>query len=90
MKRSEFTYVYQHTDPDNLDSPVYIGIGKGHRAWQITKRDGAHRAFIESTPHDYQYVEILHTGLSDAEAQVIETGLIRELDTKFNIQKRIK
>ena len=84
-------FVYQHCDWENFDSPVYIGIGNSRmRAYQQKGRDGAHRKWLESCPPDYDYVEFLATGLSKYEAEVMETGLIRELDTRFNIAKRIK
>ena len=84
-------FVYCHTDYDNFDNPLYIGIGNSRkRAYEQKGRDGTHRVWLESVPHDYDYVEILESGLSKFEAEKAETRLIRELDTRFNIQKRIR
>ncbi len=84
-------FVYCHTDHENFDSPLYVGIGNSRqRAYQQKGRDKTHRVWLESIPHDYNYVEFLHTGLTKYEAEIEETKLIRELDPRFNIQKRIK
>lgn len=89
MKKDHF--VYCHTDYNNFDSPLYFGIGNSRqRAYQQKGRDSAHKAWLETVPHDYDYVEFWDTGLTKDDAKLKETKYIREYDTKFNIQDRIK
>ena len=84
-------FIYCHTDYENFDSPLYIGIGNSRqRAYQQKGRDEHHLAWLQSVPHDYDYVEFWDSGLTKLEAEIAERGYIRQYDPRFNIQERLK
>ena len=73
-------YVYRHNDFDGRC--MYVGKGCGKRAWHITKRDSAHKAWIENCYHDY--VELVEENLTELQAFRIENQLLREESPRFN------
>ena len=77
-------YVYAHVD--EFEYPMYIGIGVQGRAWEIKKRDGCHRNWLNEQEH--AYVQLWDTHLTRDEALKLERRYIRDNDTKFNIQCR--
>ena len=89
MRKSDYTVVYMHYDPDDFDNPVYYGIGTPDRPYNIRSRGKRHKNWIESLGTK-EYVEILHWCETRAEAEFIETGLIRDYDPTYNIQKRVR
>lgn len=80
-------YVYMHTD--ELGKPVYIGMGKGDRAW-VTRRSGEseRNAWKEEqmsfgrVPSDWVY--ILERGLAKRDALFLEQEYIMTLRPRFN------
>ena len=73
-------YVYRHNDFDGVCA--YVGKGCGKRAWHTTKRDAAHKAWINSCSHSY--VEIVDDCLTELQAFRLENQLLREEVPRFN------
>jgi hypothetical protein len=73
-------YVYLHRDICGMIH--YVGKGSGRRAWHKTKRDAAHKAWIESCKHDY--VEIIDDCLTELQAFQLENKILREEEPRFN------
>ncbi|EET47979.1 excinuclease ABC subunit C [Thalassobium sp. R2A62] len=73
-------YVYRHNDFDGRC--LYVGKGCGKRAWHVTKRDPAHKAWIETCKHDY--VEVIDDCLTELQAFRLENQLLREEAPRFN------
>ncbi len=86
--RSQCIYIYAHVD--EFESPMYVGVGVEKRAWEMKHRDGYHRSWLISLPHDQDYVQIWHRCLEREEALKLERKYIREYDPRFNITERIK
>jgi hypothetical protein len=73
-------YVYVHTDFDGLI--LYVGKGKGKRAWHMSSRDSAHRDWLNTIEHDP--VEIVEEDLTEFEAFRLENSLLRSEEPRFN------
>jgi len=77
---SQVYYVYLHRDFDGLI--MYVGKGKGRRAWHKASRDSAHLYWIEECEHDY--VEIVEEELTELQSFQLENRLLREEQPIFN------
>ena len=52
LSLAQVYYVYTHTTLDGRI--VYVGKGKNRRAWEFTRRDSAHKAWLSEQRHiDY-------------------------------------
>lgn len=84
------SYVYAHFLPATGEV-IYIGMGKGHRAFDTHKRNEAHLRVLRNledagyTPLDYAV--IVTQGLTDKQARQIETRLIKTVRPALNHQQ---
>jgi hypothetical protein len=86
-------YVYVHYDPATEDW-VYIGHGKGSRAWYFnggesnSARSVAHNTWCQAMCNlgylPTEFVTVLERGLTKEQACLLEQRLIREERTAFN------
>lgn len=89
MTKYQEYYVYTHQDP-NSDEVVYVGHGKGSRAWHFgkTNRGEDHHLWAlllfeqGFLPHEFTVIE--NRGLTKSDACIIEQQMIRELRPAFN------
>lgn len=77
-------YVYSHID--DMGELVYIGKGKGGRAFSEINRKSDHKQFmLYYLSHGATcFVKFLHINLDEKEALKIEEELIKEWQPKFN------
>jgi hypothetical protein len=73
-------YVYLHRDICGMIQ--YVGKGCAKRAWHTTKRDAAHKAWINDCKHDY--IEIVDDCLTELQSYQLENKLLREEEPRFN------
>lgn len=85
-------YVYAHKDPTTKEI-VYIGKGKGGRAWDVTRCRSQHKehqdwmvALLEQGYLPSDWVIILHKQLSEKEAFDAETSYLQSRLYKYNRQ----
>lgn len=87
-------YVYTHFDPKTKET-VYVGKGRGGRAWDVTRARGNHKDhqnWMTSLMHQgfipSDWVEIIEKNLTEKEAFEKELNLIHEKGLiKFNRQQ---
>lgn len=77
-------YVYAHVY-DNREI-IYIGKGKGGRAFAETGRKEVHKEFMLShlTDGNFSFVVLLYKNLSESEALEIEAEMIRKYQPAYN------
>jgi hypothetical protein len=87
MRPVDSSYVYVHIDP-TTGSVVYVGKGRGERAWSNGRRKGPHLRFLQNLSRmgfcPAHWAFILVTGLTDTEAHKTEHALIQKLAPMFN------
>jgi len=88
-------YVYQHADPETGEI-LYIGKGSYERAWLCR---GSNRnpeyskylnTFLDNGYTLFDIVTILHKGLTNSEAENLESELIQKIQPVFNKQQTSK
>jgi len=88
-------YVYQHADPETGEI-LYIGKGSYERAWLCrgNNRDPKYtkylNQFLDNGYTLFDIVTILHKGLTNKEAEELETKLIQKIQPIFNKQQTKK
>lgn len=77
-------YVYCHVD--ELGEIVYVGKGKGGRAFAECNRKGGHKQFMLDylSRGETDFVKFLHINLDETEALKIEEDFIKNNQPKFN------
>ena len=74
-------YVYVHLDNGE---PVYVGVGKGGRAWNSDARQQDHQSWMMDRLPEQLKIQWVATGISKPEAISLERQLVYELSPKFN------
>ena len=77
-------YVYAHINENG--EIVYIGKGKGGRAFAETNRKGSHKDFMLNylSKGETHFVKFLELHLDEKDALSIEASLIREYQPAYN------
>jgi len=81
MSLAQVYYVYTHNSIDGR--VMYVGKGKGRRAWEFTRRDKSHKAWMESVRHNY--IEIIEEGLTELQAFSLENRTLRDEEPRYNL-----
>ena len=77
-------YVYCHKDGDEI---VYIGKGRGNRAWSEARTNDDHTEWATNCIHDsIPFVHMMSTRLTSDDAFALEKELIKEIKPKWNIE----
>lgn len=79
----EVHYVYAHLDEGE---PVYVGVGKGGRAWQCSpnSRSEEHIKWMLNKLPENLELQIVASGVSKSEAHSLERQIVYELKPKYN------
>lgn len=80
------SYVYYHTN--DLNEVFYIGKGKNNRAWEKNKLSRNDLWYNYVMKNSYT-VSVIASNLSDEEALVIESALIKLHNPKTNISHAV-
>lgn len=82
--KPEIYYVYSHIMDDEV---VYIGKGKGNRAWSEQRYIDEHSEWVLNCIHDeINFVKMISTRLTNKDALALEKELIQEMKPKFNTE----